>query len=144
MHERLCSPLDGFAQLPIAVELGELEAELGSPPVLTRALVLAPRIFASTEGEQRSAELIALGPPNLTVPVERSEAVARRPMGINERARVGDLASTALTRREQRLGEHVSTLRDVRGTLREHLAAVRKSLATLVTKLTDLVVLWRA
>jgi hypothetical protein len=134
---------DGFGQFPIAVQLRELETERRLSPVLTRTLVLVTRIVASTISEHRRAKAMTLEAPDLTVPVERREAVPRGPVGSDECAGVGELASTSLARRDRHFIVHLPTLREVRRSLREHLAAVRKAIATLATKLNGLVVAWR-
>jgi hypothetical protein len=64
-------------------------------------------------------------------------------MCIDECARVGELSSTSLARRKRRLVVHLPTLGDVRRSLREHLAAVRKAIATLAAELSGLVVAHR-
>jgi hypothetical protein len=107
LHQRRCSPFDRFGQLPIAIQLCELETKRWLPPVLTGSLVLFPRIVASAEGEQHCGQTVALKTPDLTVPVEGRESFLRWPIEIDECARVGDLSPTSRTRRERHFVVHL-------------------------------------
>jgi hypothetical protein len=100
VQQRRSSTFDGLGQLSIAIELRELETKRRLPPVLTRTLVLVTRIVESTNSEHRRAKAMTLGAPDLTVPVERREAVLCGPVGSDECASVGELATTSLARSE--------------------------------------------